>query len=130
MTYQHAIIWIDAKHATVIDFSVDDQHIAEVVREGGPRRIHTKSGVPGNGKAQDDPKFFDAVAEALGDAREVLVVGPGQAKMSFKKDLAHRHPQVADRIVGVESLDHPTSGELLAFARKYFKRHDALHGDR
>jgi hypothetical protein len=28
--------------------------------------------------------------------------------------------------LGAETLDHPSEGELLAFARKYFKRVDEL----
>jgi hypothetical protein len=29
-------------------------------------------------------------------------------------------PGVAPKIVGIEAMDHPSDGELLAFARKYF----------
>jgi hypothetical protein len=129
MSYQHAIVWIDHQHATVIDFTVDDDHVHLVEREGGPRKIHRKSGVPGAGKAADDPKFFDAVVEALGDAREVLIAGPGNAKLYFRRDLEHRHASVADRVVGTEPMDHPTTGELLKYARAYFTRYDAVHGE-
>lgn len=129
MSYQHAIVWIDHQHATVIDFAVDDKHVHLVEREGEDRRIHRKSGIPGAGKAADDPKFFDAVVQAIGNAREVLIVGPGNAKLSFNHDLERHHAKVASRVVGVESMDHPSNGELLAFARKYFKKYDALHGD-
>ncbi|HAP75239.1 MAG TPA: translational machinery protein [Acidimicrobiaceae bacterium] len=128
MSYQHAIVWIDHQHATVIDFSVDDQHVQLVEREGGPVKVHRKSGIPGPGKAGDDPKFHDAVVEAVGNAREVLVVGPGNAKLAFRKDLDHRHAAVAKRVVGVESADHPSNGQLLAFAKQYFKKYDALQG--
>jgi hypothetical protein len=44
-------------------------------------------------------------------------------------DLEKRHATVAKQVVGVESLDHPSDGELLAFAKRYFKRVDALRGD-
>ena len=129
MTYQHAIVWIDTQHATVIDYSVDDRHVVQVEREGGPTRVHLRSGIPGTGKRPEDPKFFQAVVDALGDAREVLVVGPGQGKVIFRKELDQHYPAVARRVVGVESLDHPSNGELLAFAKQYFRRVDALRGD-
>ena len=54
MSYQHAVVWIDHLHATVIDFTVDDQHIAVVEREGGQRQVHRKSGLPGAGKPLTD----------------------------------------------------------------------------
>ena len=129
MSYQHAVVWIDHLHATVIDFTVDDQHIAVVEREGGQRQVHRKSGLPGAGKPGPDHHFYDEVATALGDAREILIVGPGSAKLEFRKDLDTRHKVVAGRVVGIESADHPSNGELLAFAKKYFKKVDALRGE-
>lgn len=129
MSYQHAVVWIDHQHATVIDFSVDDKHVAIVEREGGQRQVHRRSGTPGSGKPAPDHHFFDEVTAALGNAREILVVGPGSAKLEFRKDLDARHKAVAGRVVGVESADHPTEGELLAYARKYFKKVDALRGE-
>ena len=120
---------IYTQHATVIDFSVDDRHVVQVEREGGPRRVHLRSGIPGSGKSPEDPTFFQAVVEALGDAREVLVVGPGQGKAVFRRQLEQHYPAVARRVVGVEPLDHPSNGALLSFARQYFRRVDALRGD-
>jgi hypothetical protein len=129
MSYQHAVVWIDHLHARVIDFNFDDKHVVAVEREGGQRQVHRKSGLPGAGKPGPDHHFFDEVTAALGDAREILIVGPGNAKLEFRKDLDTRHAPVAKRVVGMESADHPSEGELLSFAKKYFKRIDALRGD-
>lgn len=128
MSYQHCVVWMDHQHATIIDFTFDDDHVKEVQREGGHRKVHHKAGGTGR-KDADDHHFFDDVVAAMGDASEVLVAGPGNAKTAFMTDLQHRHAQVAKRVVGVEALDHPTDGQLLAHARKYFKRVDALRGD-
>ena len=129
MSHQHAVVWIDHEHATVIDFAFDDRHVVQVGREGGQHKVHRRSGIPGSGKAPIDHQYFDAVASALGDAAEILIVGPGSAKAEFHRDLQARHAAVCKRVVAVESVDHPSDGELLAFARKYFKRVDALRGD-
>ena len=129
MSYQHAVVWVDHQHAIVIDFTVDEKHIAAVESERGQRKLHRISGVPGSGKASVDHQFFDDVAAAVGNAAEILIVGHGGAKTELHKDLQSRHPAVAKCVVAVENADHPTQGELLAFARKYFKRVDALRGD-
>jgi len=129
MSHQHAVVWIDHLHAKVIDFNVTDQHVTAVEREGGQRQVHRKSGIPGSGKEPIDHRFFDEVADGLGEAKEILLVGPGAAKTELHKDLRVRHPAVARCIVAVETADHPSDGELLAFARKYFKRYDALSGN-
>lgn len=127
--YQHAVVWIDHRHATIIEFSFDDQHVVMVEREGGQQKVHRISGIPGSGKAPIDHHFFDEVAVALSNAVEILIVGPGGAKTEFHKDLQARHEAVAKKVIGVESVDHPSEGELLALARKYFRRIDAFRGD-
>lgn len=129
MSYQHAVVWVDHQHATVIDFNVDDKQVVTIASETGQRKLHRRSGIPGSGKAAPDHVFYDEVALALGSAREVLIVGPGNAKTEFHRDLQGRHSAIATRVVGIESVDHPSDGELLAYAKKYFKRIDALRGD-
>ena len=128
MTYPHAVVWIDHREAKVVDFTSDAAHRTEVRSEHASRRVHHRAGSVGSGHAKDDHHFFDQVVEAIGSAREVLVVGPGEVKQSFVRDLSARHAELAKRVVGVESADHPTDGELLAMARRSFKRIDGLLG--
>jgi len=130
MAYQHAVVWIDHREARVIDFSVDDRHVVTIPHEGVPRKLHRKAN-PDDGSKPDvpeDPKYFDEVVAAIGDAREILVTGPGTAKTAFRKHIDKRHPKVAERIVGVEATDHPSDGQLLSMAKRYFKRVDNLRG--
>jgi hypothetical protein len=128
MSYQHAVVWLDHLRAVVIDFSIDKENVHFVASETEQRQVHRKSGVPGSGKAADDHVFFDQVVAELGDAREILILGPGNAKLAFKKDLDRRHPRVGELVMGVESADHPTVEQLLAAARKYFRKVDNLRG--
>jgi stalled ribosome rescue protein Dom34 len=130
MSHIHAVVWLDHREAKVVDFSIDDKHVVNVHHRGGHRQVHHKAGSTGSGHSADDGHFFDAIVTALDDAQEVLVTGPGNAKVGFREYVTKRHAAVAKRIVGVETLDHPTEGELLAFARKYFKRVDNMLGDR
>jgi hypothetical protein len=130
MSHLHAVIWLDHRNAKVIDFAIDDKHVVTIHHKGGHRPVHHRAGATGSGHAADDAQYYDAVVSAVGDAQDVLVTGPGTAKVGFREHVGHKHPALARRIVGVESLDHPSEGELLAFARKYFKRVDAMHGDR
>lgn len=122
MTYAHAVVWMDHRTARVIFFSRDHSELVEITSTTEERRLHRKSGVPGSGHAADDLEFFDGVSAAIGQVSEVLIVGPSTAKKSFELYLRRRHPDVARRIVGIETLDHPTDGELLAHARKVFTR--------
>ena len=130
MSYQHAVVWLDHLRAVVIDFAVDQHNVHVVTSDTEHRQVHRKSGpMPGSGfKAAEDRAFFDGIVDAIGDAREILIVGPGQAKTAFRHDLEHRHANVAKLVVAVETADHPTNDELLKFAKKYFKRVDNLRG--
>jgi stalled ribosome rescue protein Dom34 len=130
MSHVHAVVWLDHREARVVDFSVDEKHAVTVHHAGGHRQVHHRAGASGSGHTNDDTHFFDEIVTALGDAQEVLVTGPGTAKVAFREHVAKRHAALGKRIVGVETLDHPTEGELLAHARKVFKRVDAMLGDR
>lgn len=128
MSHIHSVVWLDHHEARVIDFTVDDVHKTHVKHHGGHRQIHHRSGSVGAGHSAEDAKFFDEVVQAVGDALEVLIVGPGQAKVAFRKFVDDRHVALARRVVGLESLDHPSDGELLAHARKFFKKFDSMLG--
>jgi stalled ribosome rescue protein Dom34 len=128
MSYQHAVVWIDHLRAVVIDFSIDKEHVHLVESSTEHRQIHRKAKSIGSGKAEEDHDYFDEVVAAIGDAREILIVGPGVTKTTFAKDLQHRHAAVAKLVVAVESADHPQVDELLSSARKYFRKVDNLRG--
>jgi len=130
MSHIHAVVWLDHREAKVIDFSFDDKHVVNVHHKGGHRQVHHRAGATGSGHSADDGHFFDAIVMALGDSQEILVTGPGTAKTGFREHVTSRHPGTAKRIVGIETADHPSEGELLAFARKYFRRVDNMLGDR
>ena len=126
MSYVHAVIWLDHLKARIVAFSDGAGETIPIESESTRRQLHRKSGKPGNGHAPDDVAFFQDVADAVSDVREVLITGPGTAKTAFKRYLDDHHHELAQRVVGVETTDHPSDGELLAFGRKYFRRVDQL----
>jgi hypothetical protein len=47
-------------------------------------------------------------------------VGPSSAKPDLIR-YVHKHAQALEpKILGVETLDHPTDGQLVAYVRHYF----------
>lgn len=125
MTHPHAIVWLDHREATVVSFSVDSSRATEL-HSHTPRKLHQRSGVFGSGHAADDHQYFDEIAQTLHGVPEVLLCGPGNAKTALNTYLHERHVDVAKHIVGIETLDHPTEPELLAYARQYFRAVDQL----
>jgi hypothetical protein len=75
----------------------------------------------GSGHASVDHEFLTQIAGAVSDAGAVLITGPGNAKIDLKKHIDSHLPALSKKIAGVETVDHPSDGELVAHARKYFK---------
>ena len=118
MSFQHAIVWLDQTEAHVIHFSRSESE-TEVVKTSSQ---HKKDGVPGNNRAVESTGYLDEIATALTPSKEILIVGPGQEKLAFIKHLHKSHADIGDKVVGVETVDHPSDGELLEYARKYFAK--------
>ena len=78
---------------------------------------------------QRSPASREEIARLIGDVPEVLVLGPGLAKTAFERYVRTHHPSVADHIVGVETVDHPTAGQILKYSKQYFEGVDQLLGD-
>jgi stalled ribosome rescue protein Dom34 len=117
----HAAVWIDHREAHVLHITPDKVDEATVTV---PQHIHHRhpKGQAGAKEHPDDAKrFFHEVARSLEGLGGVLVVGPSTAKLDFIR-YVHKHDHALEaRIVGIETVDHPTDGQLTAYARKYFK---------
>ena len=126
MSHVHAIVWLDHREARIISFSLGASTEFEVHAHNPDQHIHHKAGSIGSGHAADDHQFFDDIVASLVGIHEVLIAGPGNAKTAFQTYVGERHANLADRVVGIETLDHPTDPELLAHARKSFTAIDQL----
>jgi hypothetical protein len=56
----------------------------------------------------------------------VLITGPANAKNELVKHIDRHAPRLMTIIAGVETVDHPSDGELVAHARHYFKVEDLM----
>lgn len=126
MTHSHAIVWMDSKEAHVFRFNADDVERENIKAHSPFRKVHHKAGVIGAGHAAVDVSFLDHIVDALRGTQEWLLVGPAQAKQELVRHLDKHLPHVRKALVGVEAMDHPTDGELLAYARRSFKAIDRL----
>ena len=120
---RHVAVWIDHLEAKI--FHIEKETFTESTLE--PRRHvrrHSTTTAEHDHPA-DAEHFYHAVVRALEGAEEVLIVGPATAKLElFKHIQVHDHALVS-KIVGVETVDHPTDKQLAAHARKYFRAVDS-----
>ena len=130
----HAVVWIDHTEARVLHVQPETPgHVQpEPIDEAtilSPRHLihrHPK----GRGEAKEHPddakKFFHEVARALDGADAVLIVGPSSAKVEFLTYLQDHDRTLRTKVVGTETVDHPTDREIVAYARRYFKGSDRM----
>ena len=123
MSHYHAVVWLDHAEAKIFEFSADAVERKRIQAHHATSQHH-KAGAIGSGRAPVDADYLKRIAEGLSDAGEVLIVGPGNAKLELVRYLHRLMPKLENRIVGVETVDHPTDGQLLAHARKYFQAKD------
>jgi stalled ribosome rescue protein Dom34 len=118
---KHAIVWIDHKEARLfeVEAAVVDP---TVVKARGPHiHRHAKDEeVRIRNHADDEHRFFRQVAQALQGDAAVLVVGPSKAKLHFFRYVQQHERALEPRIVGIETVDHPTDAQLVARLRDYF----------
>ncbi len=126
MTTRHAAVWIDHSEAKI--FHIDGESFDPATVRPRHHLERHKAVTAEHAHPADAAHFFHDVATALGDAEEILVVGPGTAKLELLKHV-HRHEHALEpKIVGIETVDHPTDGQLLAYVRRYFHAKDRMLG--
>jgi stalled ribosome rescue protein Dom34 len=129
MPTTHAAVWIDHEQAKVF----------VLTREGADKEwkvhphdrhvhVHTKAGKGDAGHVHDE-SYLHSVADAIKNADEILIAGPGTAKSELMHHLQRHDPQVGKKVVAVEALDHPSDAQIAAIARKFFKGADQLRGN-
>ncbi len=126
MSHYHALVWIDHVQAHVMHISPDDVEKSVIEPSEQHRKLHSRVGSLGSGRAPEDQDYYHRVAEALAGAQEILIVGPAQAKLQLIKHIHSHDPKLVDKVIGVETVDHPTDGQLVAYARKYFLAKDKM----
>jgi stalled ribosome rescue protein Dom34 len=119
MSY-HAVVWLDQQEARVI--SVNAEGFDEASIHAPAHHIHRHPKGPNQAKEhpEDTKRFFHDLAQALAGYQEILLVGPATAKLHFVKYVHKNAHDLEPKIVGVETVDHPTDAQIVAYAKKYF----------
>lgn len=123
----HAIVWIDHREAKIFHFNSTDVSKVVVPSHKGGQHLHHKANSVGSGHVGIDKEFFKRVTADLSHSGAILLTGPASAKNELQHYLNEHSPDLAKRVSGVESLDHPTDGALVALARKFFRADDRMH---
>ena len=128
MSHYHAVVWLDHAEAHVMHISPDDVEKSIIHPTKAHAHLHAKSGNVGVGRKAEDQAYYHAIAHALAGASEILIIGPAQAKLQLVKHIHVHDHGLIDKVVGVETVDHPSDAQVVAYARKYFVAKDRMLG--
>ena len=121
MNSHQRVVWIDHHEARV--FGVDDAMFDEAKVLAPTRHIarHSKPATHEHDHPEDMHRFLRDVTGTLESATTILVVGPSTAKLELLRHLGKEARATEAKVVGIETVDHPTDGQLVAYARRYFR---------
>jgi stalled ribosome rescue protein Dom34 len=118
--HRHAAVWLDHDEARI--FHVDLESFDESKVHSPHHHFHRHPKGPHEPREHPDDQahYFQQIAGALADAEEVLVMGPSTAKLHFLRYAREHAPALEPRIVGLETVDHPSDAQLVAYVKRYF----------
>lgn len=120
----HAVVYIDHAEALILEFADNDVTEHRVRPKDRHGNIHHKAGSIGSGHEHDSKAYHTEIVARLKPTHEILIAGHGTAKDELASFIRDHVPALAPRIMGVETVDHPSKGELVALARKFFEAKD------
>ena len=120
-------LWLDRKKAVIVSMTNNGEE-RRIITSDMEHYVRYSSNVPGDGSPEDmrDRRFwnhlgeyYDKVIAHIGDARSILIFGPGEAKSELKKRLESEG--MLDNIVGVdEAADGLTYRQIAKRVRERF----------
>ncbi|SDZ49844.1 hypothetical protein SAMN05518669_1502 [Variovorax sp. YR634] len=119
MSLFHAVAWVDHHAAQVLQFDAS-QVLAQQVRE----HVHCTRQHGSNVRSEHE--FFGEVCDAMKGVAEVLVAGSHTAQADFRHYVEKHRPELAQHVVGWETVEHMSTNELVALARRYFSVHAGM----
>ncbi|MEQ1911548.1 MAG: hypothetical protein ABMA15_22215 [Vicinamibacterales bacterium] len=132
---KHIAVLIDHSEARIFDVHEDPlrhHHAAEKTNITAPRHeIHRhQRGRDGEGHEhpEDAIHYFQAVRQRIVDAEAVLVLGPSTAKHELMTYLEKHDRPLAQKVIGVQIVDHPTDKQVIALAAEAFLKQERLAG--
>jgi len=111
------VIWVDREHAKLFQFSNEKMERKNLQARHQDHHTHPLDHLD---QKKQENAFFSSITENLAEASRILILGPGVAKHHFQTYLLEHQPALAKRIVGCETVDHPTDPQIVAIARKFF----------
>jgi stalled ribosome rescue protein Dom34 len=127
-SHHKAAVWIDHHEARIFHVDADGFDEKQLAAPTHHLHRHPLGAAEARHHPDDLRRFLHDVTEALRDAEQILVFGPSTAKLQLLRHLREHEPAIEKRVSGVETVDHPTDRQLVAYVKSYFKAAESSAG--
>ena len=119
-------LWIDHRKAVIVIVTGKKEE-TKIIESNMEKHLRFSGGPSEPGQAEDvrDRQFnnhlniyYDDVIAFIGDAKSILIFGPGEAKGELKKRMEGEGPK--ERIIDIETADKMTDHQITAKVRDHF----------
>jgi stalled ribosome rescue protein Dom34 len=119
-------VWIDHREAVIVMLTDEGEQTTRITSQM-EKHVRFASGSSEDGSAEStrDRQFashldayYDKVIASIRAAESILIFGPGEAKGELEKRLENK--ELGGRIVGIETADKMTDGQIAARVRQHF----------
>lgn len=117
----HVVVWIDHLQARIFHVGLTGTDQVVLKSHLPTQHIHHKANTIGSGHVAEDQNFLKQIAEAIQGAEQILILGPAGEKTVLHNYLREHAPASSGSVIAVEPADHPTDGEIVAYAKKHFR---------
>lgn len=128
-------LWIDHRKAIIVSITDKGEETKKIVsnvdkQPGRSDGIRSTTSYESQLVPADDSRerkftgnlntYYDQIIECIHDAESIFIFGPGEAKGELEKRLEKGN--LDSRIVGIETVDKMTDGQIAAKVRQYFQK--------
>jgi hypothetical protein len=122
---EHVGVWIDHKKAVIVFASSDrvttrtiESEIRSHARYSGPADSEGEKKYEGR-HDEHLHRYYDDVIGQLGQPQELLIFGPGEAKLELRERLSHSKA-LSKSVVGIETTDKLTDPQIVAKVKELY----------
>jgi hypothetical protein len=122
---KQAGLWIDHRKAVIISITGEIEEIKSITSDMEKQVRYSGGALNDSEEDERDRRFsghlnkyYDEVVALVKDAVSILIIGPGEAKVEFKKRLENE--KQLGRVVDIETADKMTDHQIAAKVRSHF----------
>lgn len=118
-------IWIDHKKAVIVSAAASGVSAATLESDVGAHPRYSGPQGHGDEKNYEDrhrqhlDRYYDEVIARMGQPEELLIFGPGEAKLELKERIGHVKA-LSGSVLNVETTDKLTDPQIIAKVKKHF----------